>query len=125
MLKHWVTYCTHAACKIPTLKCKAGLSATLMKSHKRQNRELVSNGGSKSATKIDFFLSYTTLSHFDHVGIFYKGSSLFVFLNPYLSFSFLFFFFPPPPFLLLPFPLGLLPHLSICRYHIWQLSAPD
>lgn len=55
--KQQITYCIQpmvrikAATKLCKLKCKAGLSTTLMKSHVKPNRESMCTGGNKSEAK--------------------------------------------------------------------------
>lgn len=57
MHKQRMTYCTQppvwtkTASEIPKLKCKAGLSTTLMKSHIKPSRESVCTGGNESEAK--------------------------------------------------------------------------
>lgn len=130
------------ASKIRKLKCKAGLSSTLMKSHIKPSRESVCAGGNKSeARPTGSSASYlvSLLHHYHYLAChsphnFLPFLSLFFFCFSSLHSLFLesslfliFFAFSPAHFLsLFLLPSGcFLSSLSICRFHIWQLSAPD
>lgn len=149
---------TKTASKIRKLKCKAGLSTTLMKSHIKPSRESMCTGGNENEAKPTgssaFYLvslpSFSPLSlpclslpmQFPPISLpdlLFPPFLLAIFITfPFtltisLSPSFFpltvpfllpqFFFFPVS--LLLPPSLRLFPPFSICRCHIWQLSAPD
>lgn len=153
MHKQRMTYCTQppvwtkTASEIPKLKCKAGLSTTLMKSHIKPSRESVCTGGNESEAKPtgssasylvplpSFFSTIITLPVTPHaISSSFPPCSSF---SPFYRLSLLRFPITVSPLsflrylscssfsLLLLSSLRLFPPLSICRCHIWQLSVPD
>lgn len=134
------------ASKICKLKCKADLSSTLMKSHIKPSGESARAGGNESEAKpTGSSASYlVSLLHHYHYLACHSPRNFLPFLSPHFFFFcfsslhslflelFLIFFTSPsahfPSSALLPsgcflsLSLSLLP---ICRFHIWQLSAPD
>lgn len=154
MHKQRMTYCTQppvwtkTASEIPKLKCKAGLSTTLMKSHIKPSRESVCTGGNESEAKptgssasylvpLPFFFSPLSLpclslpTQFPPLSLPVPHSPLFtgylyctspITVSPL---SFLRYLSCSSFSLLLLSSLRLFPPLSICRCHIWQLSVPD
>lgn len=143
---------TKTASKICKLKCKAGLSTTLMKSHIKPSRESMCTGGNESETKptgssASYLIPFPLFLHYYYLAChsprnFLPFLSLIFFFSPLFTIFITFpyslfpchpplFTSPSPPIFLfaisfhLPPSLRLFPPLSICRCHIWQLSAPD